>query len=114
MAAMAVRHPQVSERVSAGGKVELVVPRTKSRLGRWLSGSDAPVVRRFELDELGGEVWRMIDGKTTVRMMIERFATAHQLSLREAEVSMLAYLRMLTERGIMVLAWPEDKTGNEG
>jgi hypothetical protein len=113
LAARVVRHPQVTERPTADGGLELAVPVARRRLARWLSRSgDRPVIRRFELDALGVETWRMMDGRTTVRGMIERLASAHQLNLREAEVAMLAYLRKLMERGIMALAWPEhEQTG---
>jgi hypothetical protein len=36
--------------------------------------------------------------------MIEGFASAHKLNLREAEVAMLAYLRTLATKGIMTLS----------
>lgn len=110
LAARALRHPQATERPAADGGLELAVPMTRRRLARWLSRSgDKPIVRKFELDALGVEVWRMMDGHTTVRGMIEQLASAHQLNLREAEVAMLAYLRKLMERGIMVLALPDQE-----
>ena len=112
LAARAVRNPQATERRLADGGLELSVPMAKSRLARWLSRTgDTPIIRKFELDRLGVEVWRMMDGRSTVREVIERFASAHQLNLREAEVSMLAYLRTLAGRGIMVLAMPDDPSG---
>jgi hypothetical protein len=54
----------------------------------------------------------MLDGRNTVRAIIETFAREYQLNLREAEVSILAYLRMLAGRGMMVLA--VEKTPQEG
>ncbi len=113
LAARALRHPQATERPVAGGGLELAVPMTRRRLARWLSRSgNKPIIRKFELDALGVEVWRMMDGHATVREMIERLASGHQLNLREAEVAMLAYLRKLTERGIIVLALPDqEQTG---
>ncbi len=109
LAATPIRNPQAAQRRLARGGLELSVPMARTRLARWLSRSGGkPIIRKFELDELGVQVWRMMDGHTTVRTMIEKFASDHQLNLREAEVSMLAYLRTLTERGIMVLALPDD------
>ncbi len=98
------RVPDAKERVVGGGAIEVSIPVRRSRLGRWLAmGDDRPVVRRFELDALGASVWRMMDGRTSVRAMIERFAETHQLNLREAEVAMLTYLRTLAARGMMAL-----------
>jgi hypothetical protein len=107
LAATPLRRPDVAERALADGGLELTASLPKNRLTRWLSRSNAPVVRRFELDRLGAEAWRMMDGQTPVRAMIERFAASHQLNLREAEVAMLAYLRTLAQRGIMLLTWSE-------
>ena len=107
LAATPIRRPGVAERALADGGLELAVSLPRHRLSRWLSRSNQPVVRRFELDPLGVEAWRMMDGRTPVRAMIERFAASHQLNLREAEVAMLTYLRTLAQRGIMMLTWSE-------
>jgi len=112
LAAKPLRHPQVTERRLEDGSVELAIPLARSRLARWLTGGgDKPVIRKCQLDKLGVEVWRMMDGRTTVRQMIERFAADHQLNLREAEVAMLAYLRTLATRGIIRLAVEEKGEG---
>lgn len=110
LTAVPVRHPSATERTLPNGSVELSVPVEKRRLARWLTGDNKPIMRKFELDPLGAEVWRMADGRATVREMIEAFAASHQLNLRESEVSMLAYLRTLVSRSIMVIAIHEPQT----
>jgi len=105
LAAIAVRNPLARAKPLKNGQLELELPLEKTRLGKWFSfGSDKPLIRRYQLDALGRDVWEMIDGKRPVRALIEQFAAKHRLNLREAEVSMMAYLRTLASRGIIALA----------
>jgi hypothetical protein len=107
LAAVPIRHPAASEQAQDSGALLLAVPLPRSRAARWLTlGNNRPVIRKFELDERGAEVWRMIDGRTTVRALIESLAEQHRLNLREAEVAMLSYLRTLLSRGIVLLQSP--------
>ena len=114
LAARPLRNPLVTERLLEDGSLELTATVAKGRLGRWLTRDAGPAERKFRLDKLGLAVWRMMDGKTPVLAMIERFATEHQLNLREAEVAMLAYLRTLAARGLMLLALPEAESAKAG
>lgn len=109
LSATPIRNPEATSHEVGNDGLEVRIPVHPGRIARWLARKhDAPLVRRFQLDALGIEVWRMLDGQTTVRGMIETFAASHRLNLREAEVSMLTYLRQLAQRGIMVLAWPKN------
>ena len=63
--------------------------------------------RRSSLDPLGAEVLDMCDGKSTVERMIERFALAHKLSFREGQLSILEFLRQLTQRGLVAIVGPQ-------
>ena len=114
LAARPTPHPRAVERPLDSGAVELSVPMRRPRLARWLGNRPDSATRRFELDQLGTEVWKMMDGRTTVRQMIERFAEKHHLNLSEAEVAMLTYLRTLSGRGIMVLAMPDNSADDAG
>src|SRR5208282_1986160 len=70
-----------------GGVITLIVPfrapgwiqRVSERLG---AGEGE---RTIELDEIGSLVWRMCDGKTTVREMIQSLAERYKLNRKEAE-----------------------------
>lgn len=107
LAAVPVRHPAASGTEAGNGALTLTVPLPRSRAARWLTlGKNQPVLRKFELDERGASVWRMIDGRMTVRAMIESFAKTHRLNLREAEVAMLSYLRTLSSRSIVAVQFP--------
>ena len=64
--------------------------------------------KRIELDELGTFAVELCDGQKTVAEIIGLFGEKFQLNRREAEVSMLTYLRSLAKRGIIAFAVPKD------
>ena len=59
--------------------------------------------RKLQLDTLGTSVWDLIDGRHTVRRMINIFAETHRLEKREAEVSVTQFIRELGRRGLLGL-----------
>lgn len=59
------------------------------------------------LDRLGREVYEAIDGKRTIEQIVEAFATNHQLRFHEARLSVMQFLKMLTQRSLIVVALPE-------
>ncbi len=59
--------------------------------------------RRVQLDALGAGVLRMCDGKSTVETLIERFASQHQLTFREAQISVTQFLRQMAQRGLVAI-----------
>jgi hypothetical protein len=65
--------------------------------------ADRGYAKKLQLDSLGVQVWEMIDGNRTVRQIVHRFADAHRLHSREAEVSVTAFLRELGKRGLIGL-----------
>jgi hypothetical protein len=70
----------------------------------WRQMLGARSEKTFELDDLGAFVWESLDGKRTVEGVIRHFAGAKRLSLREAEVAVLAFLKTLVQRGLVALA----------
>ncbi len=91
------------------GRIIVRIPVRARGIVRWLirEGPDRPMLRSFELDPLGRQVWGLCDGRRSVRELIQRFAEQNKLNLRESEVSMLAYLKTLTSRGLLFLPDPE-------
>ena len=81
------------------GEVRITVTRQDTWKIRLLSKLFyIPRKRSITLDEVGTEVWQMCNGRTTVAQMIEALSTAHQLNRKEAEVSLLEYLKTLAQR----------------
>lgn len=97
------------ERKTEGGRTVLVLrssaePSAGSRLARWLAtAAGGTRERRFALDDLGVEVFGMIDGRRRVREIVDRFADRHGLNRREAELTVAAFIRMLAQRGLVVV-----------
>ncbi len=66
------------------------------------SPTQAPT-RTLQLDELGSQVWQMLDGTRTTAELIEQFAETHQVSIQETEQSITLFLRELGKRGLIAL-----------
>lgn len=90
------------EEDGGAGQVVLRVPLKTGGLSRlmtrWLS---MPGSKTIELDEFGGAVWEMCDGRHTVEQFISHTCKTYQLNRRQAEVSVLAFMRMLMERRLI-------------
>jgi hypothetical protein len=59
--------------------------------------------KKLQLDELGSQVWQMLDGTRTTAELIEQFAETHQVSIQETEQSITLFLRELGKRGLIAL-----------
>jgi hypothetical protein len=71
-----------------------------------LMGGGGYVERTYELDAVGKEVYELCDGKRNVKSIIRAFASAHKLSVAEAELSITSYLETLHERGLIAMKRP--------
>ena len=58
-----------------------------------------PEKRSVELDAIGTDVWKLLDGKTTVGAIVKILAKKHQLTARETELSLQEYFKELNRRG---------------
>lgn len=66
--------------------------------------------RRVRLDAIGTQVLQMCDGTSTVETIIELFATKNKLSFREAQLPVTQFLQQMTERGVVAIVGPQEKT----
>ena len=81
------------------GEVQIRVVRQDSWKVRLLSKIFyIPKERKITLDEVGAQVWQMCNGRNTVAQMIEELSGKYQLNRKEAEVSLLAYLKTLAQK----------------
>ena len=92
------------------GEVIITVERRSDWKARVLSKIFwIPENRTMMLDQIGAQVWEMCDGKTTVDGMIRKLSADHKLNLKEAEVSLLTYLKSLGKKHLIgVLVDKED------
>lgn len=73
-----------------------------------------PDQKTLMLDQLGTQVWEMCDGRTTVEAMIRNLSETHKLNLKEAEISLLAYLKKLGQKGLVgFVVAKQDLPGNK-
>jgi hypothetical protein len=93
--------PQESEK----GDITLVIPYQApawiQRLSRSVGAGAGE--RTIALDEVGSFVWRMCDGRTSVREMIERLADRYKLNRKESAASLTAFVRTLAAKGLVTL-----------
>jgi hypothetical protein len=101
-----VKNMDSSEVTLDSGVVVIRYPVTmRPWMAKWIQrfkGSSSQTgSRKLQLDTLGTQVWKMIDGKRTVRDIVDAFAVAHQLERREAEMAVSQFLRDLGKRGLI-------------
>ena len=103
-----VKNIESSEVTLNSGVVVIRYPVTmRPWMAKWIQRFKGPSPqigsRKLQLDNLGTEVWKMIDGKRTVRDIVDAFAETHQLEDREAEMAVTQFLRDLGKRGLIGL-----------
>ncbi len=87
------------------GRMVLRVPIKTGRMTRMLTRVlSMPDSKTIELDEFGGGVWEMCDGRHTVEQLVGHTCQSYQLNRRQAEVSVMAFMRMLLERRLIGFA----------
>ena len=101
-----IRNPHVVETRLETGEILLAYPETLKPwfitiLQRMKKESRLQRLRKLQLDILGTGVWDLVNGKSTVMEIIDLFADCHQLYRKEAEVSVVQFLRELGRRGII-------------
>ncbi|NNG00281.1 MAG: PqqD family protein [Desulfobacteraceae bacterium] len=101
-----VKNEEVSETPSDDGSVLLsytisVKPFFVGLIRRFSSRPDQPMTKKIQLDALGTQVWKLIDGRRSVRRIIDAFADTNQLHPQEAEVSVTQFLKSLGKKGLI-------------
>ena len=81
------------------GEVRVIVERQETWKVKLLSKVFyIPKERKITLDEVGTEVWQMCNGRNSVGQMIDLLSEKYQLNRKEAEVSLLQYLKTLGQK----------------
>ena len=68
-----------------------------------------PKYKGFTLDEVGSEVWQMCNGRNSVSDMIGNLSEKYQLNRKEAEISLLQYLKTLGEKRFIGFVMHDEK-----
>jgi len=105
LASIPVRNQAIEAEETEDGEVRLVIPLRQTWWARLLAKVFyVPKTRRVALDEVGSFVWGLCDGKHNVRQIIQALCERYRLHRKEAEVSVVAYLRQLARKGIIGIA----------
>jgi hypothetical protein len=60
--------------------------------------------KQYELSGLSMQLWEWCDGVKTMEEIIDLFALKYQYTFHEARVSVISYLKKLTEKGILLIS----------
>ncbi len=108
-----LRNPEVMESETDDGfllRYQVEIKPWFRTIFKQLAGRDSTLItKKLQLDTLGSTVWQMVDGKHNVRQIAQRFAQGHQLGIREAEISVSAFLKDLGKRGLVAMRLTEKK-----
>ncbi len=95
----------VREHETGDGTLILLLPRRNSIGYRILSKMFfIPREKKVSLDEIGRWVWRRCDGQTTVGQLVRQLSEEFQLSRKEAEISLMGFLKRLATKKLIGFA----------
>jgi len=114
LSAIPVRNQAIKVDRDDAGLVSISIPRRKAwwvdALARVFYVPDA---KKIGLDEIGSYVWDLCDGTRDVRTVIAEFAKKYKLNRKEAELSMLTYLKQLGKKRLIALMIKEEPQGKK-
>jgi len=110
LAARPLRHPAIESTPDpATGELSLKLPRRRTWwLDLLVRFGGIPEFRLLTLDRVGSSVWNLCDGEHTVQDLVSRLAEEHKLPMTQTEASVLAFLRQLSDRGLIALVLQSD------
>jgi hypothetical protein len=73
-----------------------------------------PPSRTLRLEGIGWEVWKRLDGKTSIGDIVSTFAQERKLSYHESRALLMNYFRSLVERGVIVIVGIEKAVEESG
>ena len=105
MQSIPLRNTVIKWEMDDKNEVSLVIPQ-KEKL--WVKITSKifmiPDKRVVVLDDVGSFVWTLCDGKNSVEHIMKRLCNKYNLTRKEAEVSLLTYMRQLGKRGFIGFA----------
>lgn len=97
-----VRNDQLTWKTTEAGETAITITRAENWKVRALTKIFwIPKQRTLVLDQIGTQVWEMCNGRTTVDAMIRSLSETHKLNRKEAEISLLAYLKNLGKKNLV-------------
>ena len=105
MKTLPLRNQLVKWEVDEKGEVSLTIPQDHKMWLRVLAKLfSLPGKRVIVLDHVGSYVWQLCDGQNSLRRISKQLSDKYNLTAKEAEMSLVEYLRALGKRGIIGFA----------
>ena len=105
MKTLPLRNQLVKWEVDEKGEVSLTIPQDHKMWLRVLAKLfSLPGKRVIVLDDVGSYVWQLCDGQNSLRRISKQLSDKYNLTAKEAEMSLVEYLRALGKRGIIGFA----------
>ena len=105
MKTLPLRNQLVKWEVDEKGEVSLTIPQDHKMWLRVLAKLfSLPGKRVIVLDDVGSYVWQLCDGQNSLRRISKQLSDKYKLTAKEAEMSLVEYLRALGKRGIIGFA----------
>jgi hypothetical protein len=113
-ASVPVRNPSAEVKAFEEG-IRVTLTRDQTRMPWYVKMMPSPPpTRTFELDAIGALVWDLCDGSRTVAEIADALAEEKKLEVKEAEVALVNYLRMLVKRGIIGIRFADEAPEGQG
>jgi len=110
-----VRNPIVKWEKNEKGEIKISVPLGQDSAKKGISakvlsklGPPPPKERKIQLDKVGSEVWELSNGDRTIRDIVDALHEKYKMMTVEAEISLDAYFRQLSQRGLVGFSIPEE------
>jgi hypothetical protein len=97
------RAMEITRRSDGGALAAVPIPRPRFLIPPLSWILPVSTHRRVELEPVGVAVLDLCDGRRTVEDVIEKFASEHGLSFREAQLSITEFLHQLVTRGLVAI-----------
>ena len=105
MKTLPLRNQLVKWEVDEKGEVSLTIPQDHKMWLRVLAKLfSLPGKRVIVLDDVGSYGWQLCDGQNSLRRISKQLSDKYNLTAKEAEMSLVEYLRALGKRGIIGFA----------
>jgi hypothetical protein len=105
-----IRNPLVDWK-RVGERVEVLAK--PQRRGLLTKISLAPEMIKYKLDEIGATVWELCDGEHTCKDIVESLCKKYKFIKREAELSLMSYMQMLSARNLIGFVKPRPSDEGE-
>ena len=112
--AMPLRNQLIEWEVDDKGEVSLVIPQKERFWVKLVSRLFMlPGKRVVVLDDVGSFVWQLCDGHHSITQIVTQLRGKYQMTRKEAETSLVTFMRQLGKRGMIGFALPKKPKGGK-